>query len=90
MAKRIRISSSAILDGVRVQIQAKLDSYREALRRLDYKISRYDEAIRTGVLSWDKLPEEQAGDRVGFVMGVSARAGHLFAFRTCAEAHDPI
>ena len=51
-----------LLDGVRVQIQAKLDSYREALRRLDYKISRYDEAIRTGVLSWDKLPEEQAGD----------------------------
>ena len=51
-----------LLDGVRVQVQAKLDSYREALRRLDYKISRYDEAIRTCVLSWDKLPEEQAGD----------------------------
>ena len=51
-----------LLCGVRAQVQAKLDSYREALRRLDYKISRYDEAIRTGVLTWDRPPDEPAGD----------------------------
>ncbi len=43
-----------LLENVRAEVQAKLDSYREALWRLDYKISRYDEAIRTGVLTWDK------------------------------------
>ncbi len=43
-----------LLEEVRVQVQAKLDEYRMALRRLDYKISCYDEAIRTGVLTWDK------------------------------------
>lgn len=25
----------------------------ETLRRLDFKISRYEEAVRTGILSWD-------------------------------------
>ncbi len=43
-----------LLEEVRVQVQTKLDGYREALRRLDYKISRYDEALRTGILTWDK------------------------------------
>jgi DNA-binding transcriptional MerR regulator len=43
-----------LLEKVRADVQAKLDGYREALQRLDYKISRYDEAIRTGVLTWDK------------------------------------
>ncbi len=49
-----------LLEEVRAQVLAKLDGYQESLRRLDYKISRYDEAIRTGVLTWDKaaLPEE--------------------------------
>ena len=43
-----------LLEAVRAEVQAKLDDYREALRRLDYKISRYDEAVRTGVLTWNK------------------------------------
>lgn len=53
-----------LLEAVRADVQAKLDSYKEALRRLDYKISRYDEAIRTGVLTWDKpvVSAENAGD----------------------------
>ncbi len=53
-----------LLEKVRADVQAKLDSYKEALRRLDYKISRYDVAILTGVLTWDKsaLSEKNAGD----------------------------
>ena len=53
-----------LLEAVRADVQAKLDSYKEALRRLDYKISRYDVAIRTGVLTWDKpvVSAENAGD----------------------------
>ncbi len=43
-----------LLEAVRAEVQAKLDDYREALRRLDYKISRYDEAVQTGVLTWNK------------------------------------
>ena len=27
--------------------------YDDALAKLDYKISKYDEAVKTGVLSWD-------------------------------------
>ena len=42
-----------LLAEVREEVQAQLDSYRTTLERLDYKISRYDEAIKTGVLSWD-------------------------------------
>ncbi|MCR4641729.1 MAG: MerR family transcriptional regulator [Lachnospiraceae bacterium] len=42
-----------LLAEVREEVQAQLDSYRTTLERLDYKISRYDEALRTGVLSWD-------------------------------------
>ncbi len=54
-----------LLEQVRAEVQTKLDSYREALRRLDYKISRYDEAIRTGVLTWDRsvLSGEKTEDR---------------------------
>ena len=48
-----------LLEEVRDDVRAKLDDYRETLRRLDYKISRYDEAIRTGVLTWD-MPENEA------------------------------
>ena len=48
-----------LLEEVRDDVRAKLDDYRETLRRLDYKISRYDEAIRTGVLTWD-TPENEA------------------------------
>lgn len=51
-----------LLEEVRAQVKAKLDGYQEALRRLDYKISRYDEAIRTGVLRWDKTALPQGNE----------------------------
>ena len=42
-----------LLAEVREDVQAQLDQYKTTMERLNYKISRYDEAIRTGVLSWD-------------------------------------
>lgn len=42
-----------LLVEAREEVQAKYDQYKETLDRLNYKISRYDEAIKTGVLSWD-------------------------------------
>lgn len=35
------------------QLQKQLTSVTQAMERLDYKISRYDEAIKTGVLTWE-------------------------------------
>ena len=42
-----------LLMEAREEVQAKYDQYKETLDRLNYKISRYEEAIKTGVLSWD-------------------------------------
>ena len=39
---------------VRAQIQEQLTKYQETMDRLDYKISRYEEAVRTGTLTWDR------------------------------------
>ena len=38
----------------REQMQAQEALLRSALERLDYKISRYDRALETGVLSWEE------------------------------------
>ena len=46
-----------LLEAARAEVAAQLKKYQDTLKRLDYKISRYEEAVRTGVLSWDK-PEE--------------------------------
>ena len=35
------------------KVQAKLDQYQATMDRLNYKISRYEEAVKTGVLNWD-------------------------------------
>ena len=43
-----------LLAEARSEIQEQLDRITETARLLDYKISRYEEAIKTGVLSWDK------------------------------------
>ena len=43
-----------LLAEVRVEIQRQLDKYQDTMDRINYKISRYDEAIKTGVLSWDE------------------------------------
>lgn len=42
-----------LLVEAREEVKAKYDQYKETLDRLNYKISRYEEAIKTGVLSWD-------------------------------------
>jgi DNA-binding transcriptional MerR regulator len=42
-----------LLAEVREEVQEQLDRYKTTMERLNYKISRYDEAIKTGVLSWD-------------------------------------
>ena len=46
-----------LLAEARADIQEQLDRITETARLLDYKISRYDVAIKTGVLSWDKDEE---------------------------------
>ena len=35
------------------EITVQLKKYQETIERLNYKISRYDEAIKTGILTWD-------------------------------------
>lgn len=43
----------ALLAKEREEIAIQLKKYQETMDRLNYKISRYDEAIKTGVLIWD-------------------------------------
>jgi DNA-binding transcriptional MerR regulator len=47
-----------ILAEAREEIQKQLDKYQATMDRINYKISKYDEAIKTGVLSWDDCEEE--------------------------------
>lgn len=42
-----------LLTNQRDQLQKQLETIQQAITRLDYKISRYEDAIRTGILSWD-------------------------------------
>lgn len=42
-----------LLMKAREEIAAQLEKYRETMELLNYKISRYDEALKTGVLTWD-------------------------------------
>ena len=37
----------------RVKLWGKMQDMQKTLERLDYKISKYEEAEKTGVLSWD-------------------------------------
>lgn len=54
-----RKGDDTLRDRLELLIEAKkriLDErkkYDDALAKLDYKISKYDEAVKTGVLSWD-------------------------------------
>ena len=48
-----------------VLLQEQLDALKEqhaqieaTMKRLKYKISRYENAVKTGVLSWDDCPED--------------------------------
>ena len=42
-----------LLAEAREEILGQLNKYQATLDKLNYKISRYDEAIRTGILTWD-------------------------------------
>ena len=42
-----------LLMEVRIKVQKQLDKYQTTMDRLNYKISRYEEAVKTGVLRWD-------------------------------------
>lgn len=42
-----------LLIEVKKNLQEKIDEYQATMNRLDYKISRYDAAIKTGELTWD-------------------------------------
>ena len=43
-----------ILAEAREEIQKQIDKYQATMDRINYKISRYDEALKTGVLTWDR------------------------------------
>ena len=43
----------ALLIEAKKRILDERKKYDDALAKLDYKISKYDEAVKTGVLSWD-------------------------------------
>ena len=45
----------------RNRLRERMAELEGAMRLLDYKISRYEAAIETGVLSWDDPPEETNG-----------------------------
>lgn len=42
-----------LLVEARMAVQKKLDKYQATMDKLNYKISRYEEAMKTGVLKWD-------------------------------------
>ena len=42
-----------LLAEAREEIAAQLAKYQATMDKLNYKISKYDEALRTGVLTWD-------------------------------------
>lgn len=51
----------ALLAEAREKLAAQLEKARETLEKLDYKISRYDEAMETGVLVWRPQHEAEQG-----------------------------
>ena len=48
----------ALLMEAREEIASQLEKYQKTMDKLNYKISRYDEAMKTGVLTWD-TPKER-------------------------------
>jgi hypothetical protein len=41
------------LKEARVEVLAAREKYDKALDKLNYKIDKYEEAVKTGVLMWD-------------------------------------
>lgn len=48
-----------LLKEARAEIEAVKKKYDDELKRLTYKISKYEEAIKTGVLNWDDEAREE-------------------------------
>ena len=48
-----------LLAEAREEILGQISKYQATLNKLNYKISLYDEAIRTGVLTWDTDEKEE-------------------------------
>ena len=48
-----------LLAEAREEILGQIGKYQATLDKLNYKISRYDEAIRTGILTWDTDGKER-------------------------------
>lgn len=43
-----------LLKEAREKIKEEMKKYQNALIKMDYKISKYEEALKTGVLSWEE------------------------------------
>lgn len=43
-----------LLIEARVEVQNKIDQYVDTLNKLNFKISRYEEAVKKGYLSWEE------------------------------------
>lgn len=39
-------------------LKNSIHRFEATMKRLKYKISRYENAVKTGVLSWDDCPED--------------------------------
>lgn len=49
----------SLLKEAYAEVEAVKKKYDEELKRLSYKISKYEEAIKTGVLNWDDEMKEE-------------------------------
>ncbi len=56
----------ALLMEAREEIAAGLKKYQETMDKLNYKISRYEEAMKTGILTWD-APKERRDFQMEFI-----------------------
>ena len=52
-AKIVEIISNANVETQEQLLQAQYQRIGTTLKRLNYKISRYERAVKTGVLSWE-------------------------------------
>ena len=63
--RNAEVPIEALFEARRQLLQEQLDALKEqhaqieaTMKRLKYKISRYENAVKTGVLSWDDCPED--------------------------------
>lgn len=72
------------------EIAAQLKRYQETLDRLDVKISRYDEAMKTGVLIWNAPMDDDAATIVMVDSNIQRESllpsERAFAYRMKLEA----